>query len=443
MSNHLPEAPFDMAASGFVGLSAAATTAAPRRDDVHPLDDASVAHALPAVGTATCLSTPALTPAPARRSSADADFDLKACERLMRGGSKSFFAASLLLPRRVCGPATALYAFCRLADDTIDIHAQDHGGPAGALQHLHDRLRRLYAGNPLPVDADRALAVVVARFHIPQALLLALLDGFEWDMSERRYETLEDLHGYAARVAGTVGAMMSILMGARSPQALARACELGVAMQLTNIARDVGEDARLGRLYLPRAWMREAGLDPDDWLREPGFSPALASVVARLLKTADELYERAELGLDELPRDCRPAILAARLVYAEIGREVERLGCDSVTQRAVVSLKRKLALMARASTAALRPRMSPRRGAFDAPAPEALAAVRFLVDAGAATQRPPFDPAPVAPQRRSANRPAEGRMDWTLTLFERVQQRQRSAHSFPGSGEPRPSAFSG
>ena len=197
-----------------------------------------------------------------RAPDAEMDFDLKACESLMRGGSKTFFAASLVLPARVRAPATALYAFCRLADDTIDIHSAEHGGPAGAIAHLHDRLRRLYAGQPMPVDADRALACVVKRFRIPQSLLLALIDGFQWDMDERRYDTLEDLHGYAARVAGTVGAMMALIMGVRSPQALARACELGVAMQLTNIARDVGEDARLGRLYLPRAWMREAGLEP-------------------------------------------------------------------------------------------------------------------------------------------------------------------------------------
>ena len=366
----------------------------------------------------------------------DTDFDLKACEHLMRGGSKTFFAASLVLPARVRAPATALYAFCRLADDTIDIHCDEHGGPAGAIAHLHDRLRRIYAGRPLPVDADKALAAVVARFQIPQALLLALLDGFEWDMADRRYDTLTDLHAYAARVAGTVGAMMALIMGARSPQALARACELGVAMQLTNIARDVGEDARLGRLYLPRAWMHEAGLDPDVWLRAPTFTPALGSVVARLLQAAEALYQRAELGIAELPRDCRAAIQAARLVYAEIGREVEHAGCDSVTQRAVVSTPRKLALMARASLAALVLPASAPRGA---PAPAPLPAIQFLVDASLVHAEPPPAQAPRAAPRR----PREGRLDWTLSLFERLQQRDRTEHAFPGSGQPRPSVFSG
>jgi phytoene synthase len=400
-----------------------------------------------------------------------ADFDLKACERLMRGGSKTFFAASKVLPERVRAPATALYAFCRLADDTIDLHSEQHGGPAGAMAHLHDRLQRLCAGRPLPVDADRALACVVARFGIPRALLLALLDGFQWDMDKRRYETLADLHGYAARVAGTVGAMMALIMGARGPQALARACDLGVAMQLTNIARDVGEDALLGRLYLPRTWMREAGLDPDAWLRAPCFSPALGSVVARLLAEADALYRRAELGLAELPRDCRAAIQAARLVYAEIGREVERAGCDSVSRRAVVPGRRKLALLAQAALAAV---VLPRAatGAGDGAAP--LAAVQFLVDAAvgagpaaAATHRPQVgatagatagamagaaadallgaaaDALADSPANRRPRRPLDERLAWTIGLFERQQHRHRMAHAFPGSGQPRPSVFSG
>jgi hypothetical protein len=185
--------------------------------------------------------------------------------------------------------------------------------------------------------ADRALACVVHQAGLPRILLDALLEGFAWDAEGRRYETLEDLHDYAARVAGTVGAMMSMVMDTRSPSALARACELGLAMQLTNIARDVGEDARAGRLYLPLQWLREAGIDPDAWLQQPEFSPAIAKVVQRLLHAADTLYRRAERGVAELPRDCRPAIQAARLVYAEIGREIEAAGFDSVNRRAVVS----------------------------------------------------------------------------------------------------------
>jgi phytoene synthase len=243
----------------------------------------------------------------------------------------------------VRAPATALYAFCRVADDAID-EATD---VAAATRDLAMRLDAIYQGRPQAHEADRAFAAVVRCFQIPRALPEALLDGFLWDAQGRRYETMADVLDYAARVAGTVGAMMALIMGAQGPSALARACELGLAMQLTNIARDVGEDARMGRLYLPREWLREADIDPDAWLTNPRFSPALGSVVARLLATADGLYERAAAGLVELPRDCRPAIESARSVYREIGRVVEEEGLDSVDQRAVVSGSRKLLLVAR------------------------------------------------------------------------------------------------
>lgn len=289
----------------------------------------------------------------------------------MRGGSKTFFAASLLLPSRVREPASALYAFCRLADDAIDLG----DNPLSAMCELQQRLDGIYAGRPRAITADRALASVVHRFAIPRALLDALLDGFVWDTSGRRYETLADVQAYGARVAGTVGAMMALVMGARDRAALARACELGVAMQLTNIARDVGEDARNGRLYLPRAWLREAGIAPDAWLAAPRFDAAIGHVIQRLLDAADELYRRSEIGIGALPRDCRPAINAARLVYAEIGRQIEQLGLDSVSQRAVVSRQRKLALIARATAAAFAPSGGKRAS------PLALPAVQYLIDA--------------------------------------------------------------
>jgi len=236
--------------------------------------------------------------APTDDSTASADLELR---QLMQGGSRTFFAASLLLPARIRAQATALYAFCRIADDEIDFGLDK---PA-ALDALRKRLDGIYGGRPIDCAADRALCRVVQDTGLPRALLDGLLEGFLWDAEERQYETLAEVQAYGARVAGTVGAMMAIVMQTRSPDALARACELGVAMQLTNIARDVGEDARAGRLYLPRQWLREAGIDPEAWLRAPVFNAAIASVTGRLLDAADELYRRADAGIAALPRDCR------------------------------------------------------------------------------------------------------------------------------------------
>jgi phytoene synthase len=341
--------------------------------------------------------------------------DLAACRTLLRGGSRSFHAASLLLPRSVRDPATALYAFCRLADDAID---QD-GGRLATLSRLRERLARAYEGRPLPIPADRALAVMLDRFAIPRDLPEALLDGFAWDAAGRRYETLTDLTDYAVRVAGTVGAMMAMLMGVRQPAVVARACDLGVAMQLSNIARDVGEDAAAGRLYLPLSWMREAGIDPDAWLADPVFSAGLGGVVRRLLAHADTLYARADAGVRRLPLACRPGIGAARLLYAEIGHEVARRGGDSIAGRAVVPGRRKLALLGRSLAEAAFPGRLP----TEAPLPEA----RYLIDAVAA-----------APAARPAEPPPpwflEARLVWVLELFARLDQREQMGQQQVGSG---------
>jgi phytoene synthase len=299
--------------------------------------------------------------------------DVAACTSLLRAGSKSFATAAALLPARVRDSATVLYAFCRVADDAVD-RAPDVS--AATIAMLRGRLDRAYAGRPDDDPVDRALARVVVRERVPQALLDALLEGMAWDAAGRRYETLDALYAYAARVAGAVGAMMTVVMGRRQPDVVARACDLGVAMQLTNIARDVGEDARSGRVYLPLAWLADAGIDVDAFLAAPGHGPALAGVIERLLAAAADLYERSDAGIPELPEDCRVAIRAARLIYADIGRAVADAGYDAVTRRAVVPGWRKLRWL---GSAALRGRGQ--RSAPEVLRVPALPATQFLVDA--------------------------------------------------------------
>ena len=296
--------------------------------------------------------------------------DLAVCAAILAEGSKSFAAASRLLPRRVRTPATGLYAFCRLADDAVDLSPDS----AAALAELNQRLALVYAGRPMPHAADRAFAAVVAQFQIPREIPQALFEGFAWDAAGRTYETLADIEAYGVRVAGTVGMMMALIMGARSPASLARACDLGIAMQLTNIARDVGEDAGAGRLYLPRQWLREAGIEPEAFLRAPAFTPALASVVERLLDAAAVFYQRGKSGIAALPGDCRPAIHAARLIYSGIGHQIAAAEFDSVSRRARVSGRRKIALLAQAMAAAVLPGKAG-AGAASADAAPLIAAV--------------------------------------------------------------------
>jgi phytoene synthase len=348
--------------------------------------------------------------------------DVAACREMLRGGSRSFFAASLVLPKSVREPATGLYAFCRMADDAIDHGFDRHA----ALGELRDRLARIYAGRPLDVAADRAFADAVSRHAIPKSFPDALLEGFEWDSHNRRYPDISALKGYGVRVAGTVGAMMAMVMGVRNPVLLARACDLGVAMQLTNIARDVGEDARAGRLYLPLEWLSEAGIDAERWLRAPEFDARLGAVVERLLAAADDLYARADAGIANLPSACRPGMYAARLLYAEIGHELRRRGLDSVTQRAVVPWKRKARILADAVVAATRSGAALSSAVLD----EAryLLASTGLESAGEGGGD--FATFPAESPRERARWPRiEDRVVWLVDLFERLERRERAARA--------------
>jgi 15-cis-phytoene synthase len=375
----------------------------------------TASHALPA--SAAVLAPPAETSEAMRSAMATGPdptlmqpLDAAARRALMRGGSKTFFAASLLLPSRVREPATALYAYCRLADDAVDLG----GDPHAAGRELALGLDAIYAGQPGAADVDRALAQVVHRFAIPRTLLDALLEGFLWDAQGRKYHTLSDVQAYGARVAGTVGAMMALVMDTRGAQAVARACELGVAMQLTNIARDVGEDARNGRLYLPRDWLAEAGVDADAWLQAPVFTPAIGAVVQRLLRAADELYARAEGGIADLPLDCRPAIQAACRVYAEIGHQLEREGLDSVSKRAVVSKGRKIALLAASTGAAFM------HSPFGRKPLEPLPEIAYLVEAVQSYEVRAMGEGALAVPRRNFDE----RMVWATDLHARLIDRE-------------------
>ena len=251
--------------------------------------------------------------------------DLALCRQMIRQGSKSFHMASLLLPNSYRQHSRALYGFCRMADDLVD-HAET---PQAAVAQLAVRLDLIYAGAPSDNPTDRAFADVVRLYAIPRAVPDALIEGFAWDAEGRDYRTLSDVTSYGVRVAGTVGVMMSLLMGQRNPDALARAIDLGVAMQFSNIARDIEEDERMGRVYLPHEWITESK----------------AKAASRLVVEAETIYARAASGIALLPRSCRASINAARLLYREIGLSA---AARNHKGRAVVPLLRKLSLVARA-----------------------------------------------------------------------------------------------
>jgi phytoene synthase len=329
--------------------------------------------------------------------------NLDACVAMMKGGSKTFFAASRLLPLRIRTASIALYAFCRVADDFVD-EAPPGEAPLSVLNH---RLDMIYAGTPQDHVEDRALHLVVQQYQLPRHLLDALIEGFAWDSEGRIYNSIEDVHDYAARVAGSVGAMMCWIMGLQNIETLERACEMGVAMQLTNIARDVGADAALGRCYLPRRWLIEAGVQPEDWLTRPDITPGIKIVVTRLLTEADRLYKQSQHGIAALPPDCRAAILAASMIYREIGVQLRREGLDSVHHRTVVSTKRKFVLLASAWVQASWIQMA------ETP-PVTLKAIQYL-----ALQCQNISPSSQYAGAYFPNRAMPQRVAWVFDLLER------------------------
>ncbi|MFO0572992.1 MAG: phytoene/squalene synthase family protein [Polyangia bacterium] len=291
--------------------------------------------------------------------------DRRLCRAFIARHSKSFYLSSLLMPgaRRV--EAWALYAFCRQADDSVDGDNPGDGSvPLGAptetavmlraVEGLRRRLARVYRGElgTGPEHAiDRAFYAVAARTGLPQAVPARLLDGMEQDARGTRYRRYEELLGYCFNVAATVGLMMTYVMGHRMPQereheVLLRAADLGVAMQLSNIARDVGEDARRGRVYLPDDLLAACGTSHDEVLRIGGRAepppPELRRAVRELLGRAEAHYHAAALGIPMLPRGCRLAIRSAQLIYSGIGDRLQAQGYDAVTRRAYVPLGAKL-----------------------------------------------------------------------------------------------------
>ena len=198
-----------------------------------------------------------------------------------------------------------------------------------------------------------AIGRVAAKHGIPERHPFELLRGFEMDVEGRSYETLEDTLDYCYHVAGVVGVMMAMIMGVRDTATLNRASDLGLAFQLTNIARDVVEDARAGRVYLPASWLREAGIAAADLtLRE--HRQAAWKVTRRLVREADAYYRSALFGMCRLPLGAAIGIGAARRVYRDIGRVVVARGSAAWDERAVVGRKRKMAAALSGAVAAVR-----------------------------------------------------------------------------------------
>jgi phytoene synthase len=283
-------------------------------------------------------------------------------------GSKSFAAAAKLFDPDTRRKVLMLYAWCRHCDDVVDgqelgFRAMPHAhsqSPAVKLEALRELTRRVYAGETMCEPAFAAfqeVALVHAGVQrIAPRFAFDHLSGFAMDVEGARYETIDDTLRYCYHVAGVVGLMMASIMGVSEPRVLDRACDLGLAFQLTNIARDIVEDAENGRCYLPAQWLREAGI-PEGELALPRHRAALAVLAARLVDHAEPYYDSALEGIAALPLRSAWAIAAARKVYRQIGVVVKRRGAHAWDERAGTSKATKLRLLAEGGVQALASRL--------------------------------------------------------------------------------------
>lgn len=257
--------------------------------------------------------------------------------------SRSFALAARLLPPGARADAVVVYAWCRRADDAID-QAQGEP-PAAALLRLRRELESLRAGVESSDPVLAAFHDVLQVRRIPLRYALDLLDGMEMDVRGVEYRSMDQLLEYCYRVASTVGLMMCHVMGVSHPAALRPAAHLGIAMQLTNICRDVAEDWGNGRLYLPEDLLRRHGA-PALSVRGGPFPIAAVDpcrgVLRELLAIADRYYESSDSGLPYLSPRCALAVDVARRVYSGIGRHIARQNYDVCAGRAIVPRHEKL-----------------------------------------------------------------------------------------------------
>lgn len=263
-------------------------------------------------------------------------------------GSKSFAMASRLFDRTTRERACLLYAWCRAADDLADGQDMGHGMTAVADPHhqlalITYRTEEVLAGRMIGLPAFDALGVVAAEANIPARYPRDVIDGFALDTVGFSPRTEEELYRYCYHVAGAVGCMMAIVMGVHpdAEDTLDRACDLGIAFQLANIARDIVEDAAAGRCYLPLEWLRETEIPREDMLN-PEYRDRLALLAARLADHARRYEDSARHGAAALPFRSAWAVLAAAGIYGDIAREVERRGAAAWDKRVTTSKADKL-----------------------------------------------------------------------------------------------------
>ena len=292
---------------------------------------------------------------------------VEAARQSIARGSKSFGMASTLFDRTTRERAWLLYAWCRACDDLADGQEMGHNmhlvaDPAVRLATIREKTALALAGRPAGDPAFDGFGVVARECAIPPRLAHDLIEGFALDAAGWRPRSEHDLYRYCYHVAGAVGVMMALVMGV-SPDddaTLDRACDLGIAFQLANIARDICEDDAAGRCYLPVEWLVEMDIPPGEHMR-PVYRPRLAVLAQRLAKHAGEYEASARFGAAALPFRAAWAVLAAAGIYGDIARAVAKAGQHAWDHRLHTSKAAKIGWVGRSFVQAVARRGSRER----------------------------------------------------------------------------------
>lgn len=270
--------------------------------------------------------------------------DYDRCARLTRRSSSNFYYAFILLPGTRRRALYAVYAFCRFIDNIADDETDRE--PAAMLARWRRELDTVYAGTPShPIS--RALGDSVARFHIPRRYFDEVIAGVEMDLTRRRYQSFEDLRLYCYRVASAVGLICIDIFGYRNPRTEVYAENLGIAFQLTNILRDVREDAARGRIYLPLEELARFGVTEEQILNGV-YTAQFRALMEFEAMRARNFYSAAERSLPAEDRGTLLTAEAMRLIYGDLLQRIERVDYRVFDHRCRLSAPRKLFLVGRA-----------------------------------------------------------------------------------------------
>lgn len=273
------------------------------------------------------------------------------CESITKTHAKSFYFAAKFLPKHKRRPIYALYALCRKVDDEVDEIGENNEAQAvRAVERWQCKLEEIYEGKSENSSNENQNLVFKAwhdllkSYKIPKKLPFELMQGVLMDTNINRYETFDDLYVYCYRVASTVGLMSSEIFGYKEPKTLEYAEALGIGMQLTNILRDVKEDAAMGRIYLPQEDLRRFDVSEEQIFANK-YDANFIALMKFQIGRARDYYRKSEKGISLLEKDTRFTVLLASRIYARILDEIERQNHDVFSKRAHTTFSQKLLII--------------------------------------------------------------------------------------------------